>query len=331
MSPNWHAGSLLQLAGSYWQTFTLHAGVKLRLFTILSDAPLTAAEVASKIEAPTRSIVTLLNALCAMNLLGKDKDRFTLVDASRRFLAEDSPDYIGHMILHHHHLSGSWARLDEAVRTGKPLRTSASFEEPEKREAFLMGMFNNAMLIAPAVAKAVDLGDRRRLLDLAGGPGTYAIHFCLQNQSLHAVVADLPTTCPFAERTIDRFGLSQRIRFSPVDVLEDHLEGSYDVIWLSHLLHAMGPEECKQVIAKATEVLEPGGKILIHEFILSDSMDAPLFPALFSLNMLIGTEQGRSYSESQLRAMLMEAGMDQIRREAYHGPTESGIISGIRK
>ncbi len=330
MNSTWHAGSILQLAGSYWQTFTLHAGVKLRLFTILSDGPLAAPEVADRIGAPPRSVAALLHALCAMGLLSKNEERFELVDAARRFLVEGADSYLGHMILHHHHLSGSWARLDEAVRAGAPLRTSASFSDPEKREAFLMGMFNNAMLQAPDVAEAIDLGGRRRLLDLGGGPGTYAIHFCLKYPGLQAVVADLATTRPFAERTIARFGLSGRIQFSAVDILENRLEGRYDVVWLSHLLHALGSGECAQVIAKAAAVLEPGGKILIHEFILNDSMDGPLFPALFSLNMLLGTEHGQSYSESQLRSMLAEAGIGRIKREAYRGPTDSGIVSGIR-
>jgi SAM-dependent methyltransferase len=331
MKPTWHAGSLLQLAGSYWQTFTLHAGVKLRLFTVLSEGALTAPEAAARIGAPARSVNTLLQALCAMGLLDKQADRFALVDAARRYLVEGAEAYIGHMIMHHHHLSGAWARLDEAILTGAPLRTSASFKDPEQREAFLMGMFNNAMLQAPAIAETLDLSSRTKLLDLGGGPGTYAIHFCLQNPQLAAVVADLPTTRPFAESTVARFGLSRRIGFDAVDILTDDLDGRYDVVWLSHLLHAMGPNECRHVIAKAAAVLEPGGKFIIHEFILNDSMDGPLFPALFSLNMLVGTAHGQSYSESQLRTMLAEAGIGQITREPYCGPTESGIISGIRE
>jgi predicted O-methyltransferase YrrM len=329
-TPAWNPGSLLQLSGSYWSTFTLHAGVKLRVFSLLAGSPLTAEEVAEKSGTHPRAMAALLHALCAMGLLIKDKDRFSLVDGARRYLVETADGYIGHMILHHHHLSASWARLDEAIRSGRPLRTRASFEDLVQREAFLMGMFNNAMLQAPATAEAVQLSGRRRLLDLAGGPGTYAIHFCLKNTQLTAVVADLPTTRPFAERTIERFKLSQRIRFCAVDVLEDDLDGPYDVIWLSHLLHALGPEECRTVIAKASKALEPGGMILIHEFILDDTMDGPLFPALFSLNMLLGTARGQSYTEGQLRAMLAEAGFGQIRREAYRGPTESGILSGIR-
>jgi SAM-dependent methyltransferase len=325
----WHPGTLLQLSGSYWQAFTLHAGVKLGLFSILSEGPLTADEAAARVDADARGLGMLLHALCAMGLLVKARDRFDLSAAARRYLVEGAEEYIGYMILHHHHLAGSWARLDESVRTGRALRTRASFSDDRQREAFLMGMFNQAMQQAPGIVATIDLGNRRKLLDMGGGPGTYAIHFCRKNPRLTAVVLDLPTTQPFAQKTIERFGLSERIHFAAADLIEDEVSGTYDVVWLSHLLHALCPDDCRKVIAKAVAVLKPGGTILIHEFILSDTMDGPLFPALFSLNMLLGTDSGQAYTEGQLRAMLAEAGVRQIKREAYCGPTESGILSGI--
>ena len=59
-------------------------------------------------------------------------------------------------------------------------------------------MFNLAMNLAPVLVPKIDLSNRRHLLDLGGGPGTYAIHFCLNNPQLKATVYDLPTTRPFA-------------------------------------------------------------------------------------------------------------------------------------
>jgi hypothetical protein len=65
---------------------------------------------------------------------------------------------------------------------------------------------------------------------------------------------------------------------------------------------------------------------VIHEFILNDGMDGPLFPALFSLNMLMGTDGGRAYSQSQLGDMLAAAGFVNIERLAFTGPNDSGLI-----
>ena len=82
------------------------------------------------------------------------------------------------------------------------------------------------------------------------------------------------------------------------------------------------------IIQKAVGVLEPGGVIIIHDFILHNSMDGPLFPALFSLNMLLGTDSGQSYSENQIIDMLADAGVKDMRRIAVQTPNDSGIIIG---
>jgi hypothetical protein len=58
-------------------------------------------------------------------------------------------------------------------------------------------------------------------------------------------------------------------------------------------------------------------------------MDGPLFPALFSLNMLLGTPSGQSYSERQIRDMLSDAGVREIRHIFFESPNDSGIITGI--
>jgi len=59
-------------------------------------------------------------------------------------------------------------------------------------------------------------------------------------------------------------------------------------------------------------------------------MDGPLFPALFALNMLIGTEKGQAYSEAQLRAMLEKCGISNIQRPDIKSPNDAGILVGIK-
>ncbi len=326
----WSPGSLLQLSGSYWQAFTLHTGVKLGLFTLIGNGSMTAGQAAEALDADQRGTTLLLNALAAMGLLKKRGEAYRCSAAALKFLNRNSEAYIGHMILHHHYLSDSWSRMDEAVKGGRPLKSrSSASRDDQRREAFLMGMYNIASQQAPQIAREIDLPECKTLLDLGGGPGTYAIHFCKNNPTLKAVVYDLPTTRPFAEKTIEAHGLSDRIAFVPGNFVKDQIPGRYDAVWISHILHAEGPQVCDQIVESAAGALEPGGLLLIHEFILDDTMDGPLFPALFALNMLQGTDAGRSYSEGQLKQMLEKAGASEIRRLDYIGPMESGILVGI--
>ena len=343
-------GKLLALSGSYWQTCTLHGAVKLDVFTTIGEKSLTASEVAERIGSPVRSLSMFLDALCAMELLlkengedignksgkemqGINKDiqwRYSNTEISSTFLSKQSPKYVGFMIMHHHHLVESWSRLDESVMSGKAIRTKASFAEDEKRESFLMGMFNIAMSTAPGLVPTVDLSGRKHLLDLGGGPGTYAVQFCLHNPDLDAVVFDLPTTRPFAEKTIERFGQQKRITFQDGDFLKDPVRGEYDVVWISHILHGDSPSDCQRTIKKAASVLQPGGMIVVHDFILNNKKDGPLFPALFSLNMLLATDGGQAYSEEEIIDMLQNGGFTNIVRTPYIGSMESGLITGIK-
>jgi len=324
----WNPGSLLQLSGQYWATCTLHAAVKLDVFTTIGDKHMASGDIAQKLNVNKNGITRLLNALTALNLLEKSDDKFSNVSAANTFLSKDSPGYIGHIITHHHHLVDSWSMLDQAVKTGTPVRARVSDTSPEWRESFLMGMFNIAMSVAPSLADKIDLSGRRHLLDLGGGPGTYAIHYCQKNPSLNATVYDLSTTRPFAEKTIEKFGLTDRIDFIDGNYVKEGIEGIYDVAWLSHILHGEGQKDCQRIIEKTVSALEPGGMIIVHDFILNNTMDGPLFPALFSLNMFLGTPEGQSYSEKQITGMLSEAGVKEIRRFPFQGPTESGIITG---
>ncbi len=325
----WNPGTLLQLSGQYWATCTLHAAVQLDVFTAIGEQQFPAGDIAKKLNVNQEGVVRLLNALTALNLLKKENDFFSNTRASKTFLSKDSPGYIGYMISHHHHLVESWSKLDQAVQTGTPVRERGSHTSSEWRESFLMGMFNMAMSMAPMVVDKIDLSGRSHLLDLGGGPGTYAIHFCMKNPKLKGTVYDLPTTRPFAEKTIEKFDLTDRIDFIDGNYVNEGIEGVYDVAWLSHILHGEGQKDCQRIIQKAVSVLKPGSMIIVHDFILNNSMDGPLFPALFSLNMFLGTSGGQSYSEKQINGMLSEAGVKQIRRLSFQGPTESGIITGM--
>ncbi|WP_457552529.1 methyltransferase, partial [Desulfobacula sp.] len=284
---DWNPGSLLEMSGYYWKTCTLHTGVKLGIFTLIGSDTLSCDDINGKLKVDKRGLSILLNSLSALELLVKKNGNYSNSPCALTFLSKESPQYIGFMIMHHHHLMESWHKMDTAIIDGRPTRDRASFSDEERRESFLMGMFNIGMATAPGLSKELDLSGCTRLLDFGGGPGTFAIHFCLANPELKACVYDLETTRPFAVKTIKKFDMQDRIDFISGNYIEDEFiePNGFDVAWLSHILHGEGPKQAQKIIGKAVLALKPGSKIFIHEFILNDTMDGPLFPALFSINM----------------------------------------------
>ena len=72
----WNPGELLEVSGYFWKTCTLHAAVKLDVFTHLGQERLSSEALADKLQAAPDAVERLLNALVAMELLAKKENRF---------------------------------------------------------------------------------------------------------------------------------------------------------------------------------------------------------------------------------------------------------------
>lgn len=324
---DWSAPKLLETTGGYWQACAIMAAIELDLFDSLDAEPDTSAGLAERIKVDPRALGMLLRALAALDLLSVEEGIYTPSLASKAFLVSDSEQYMGNIISHQHHLIESWARLHEAVQNGQPVRKAAGFSEEAWRKSFLLGMQNLANLIAPQLIPRIDIGKRRLLLDLGGGPGAWSIHFCRHHPQLQARVFDLPTSKPHADKAIKDARMDDRIRFIGGNFHEHPLKTrTYDLVWASHILHAEGEEECRELLHKTADALKPGGLMMIHEFILDDEGPGPAYASLFALNMLLGTEKGMAYREGELISMLQDAGFREPQRLPLPPHSRSGVI-----
>jgi hypothetical protein len=82
------------------------------------------------------------------------------------------------------------------------------------------------------------------------------------------------------------------------------------------------------VIKKAVSALSPGGKIFIQEFVMNNKKDGPLFPSLFALNMLLGSDGGTAYSEKELCDMLKKVGCQNVRHLNFVMPNGASVVCG---
>ena len=330
---NWKPADLLKVSSGAWAACAIQAGVELDIFTALDQAPgatLTITELAAKIKGDARATGMLATALTALNLLERKGDQVTATPPARRYLSARSDDYYGFFIRHAADIMHHWVNLARAVRTGASVAEVSppdTYDERE-RENFLMGMFNIARQQADIVAGALDLSGRHRLLDLGGGPGTYAIYFCRRYPELSATIFDRPTTAKFAQGTVERYGLAARVDFVGGDFLTSELPRGYDAVWLSQVLHGENPAEAAGLIERAAGTLNPGGLLCVQEFIIDDDRRGPVQPALFALNMLVQTPGGQAYTESEISAMMARAGAAGIRRIKADLPPGCGIMVG---
>ena len=90
----------------------------------------------------------------------------------------------------------------------------------------------------------------------------------------------------------------------------------------------LSPEENQDLFRRSLEALEPGGRMVVQDFILEPDKTAPKQAALFALNMLVGTPAGSAYSNEEYTAWFRDAGFHEVRHIRLPGP--SGLVVGVR-
>jgi cyclopropane fatty-acyl-phospholipid synthase-like methyltransferase len=181
-------------------------------------------------------------------------------------------------------------------------------------------MDRNARERADAVVKATGVAGIQRMLDLGGGSGAYSIAFARAIPGLMAEILDRSDVLPLAREYIRKAGLTDRIATRAGDMLRDPLGENYDLILASAICHMFSPAENRSLFRRARQALESKGKLVVQDFILEPDKTAPQFAALFSLNMLVGTRAGSSYSEPEYASWLRDAGFAEVRRVRLPGP-----------
>ena len=96
----------------------------------------------------------------------------------------------------------------------------------------------------------------------------------------------------------------------------------YDLVLVSNICHMLSPEQNRDLLLRCGNALEPGGRVVIQDFILDEDRAGPSAAALFAINMLVATEKGSSYSDRDYTEWLAEAGFADGRRVAMPGPTD---------
>jgi ubiquinone/menaquinone biosynthesis C-methylase UbiE len=278
----------------------------LRVFEHLQK-PSFAHEIARKLEADLRAVEILLDALTGIGLVKKDRaGKYLNSRMSKRYLVKSSHSYQGDIIRHASSMWENFSRLDEVVLTGQPSRPSRSRHD---HEAFIMGMHNLSILRTHDLIRAIGLRGVQSMLDLGGGPGTNAI--AMAKKGVKATVFDLPETIAITRKIIRR-EQGKGIRLKAGDFHRDSIGSGYDLILISQIFHAFSMEENRMLLRKCRAALNPGGRVAVQEFPISESRSAPPHSALFSVNMLVATDSGRCYTVREMQEWLSEAGFRSI-------------------
>jgi ubiquinone/menaquinone biosynthesis C-methylase UbiE len=183
-------------------------------------------------------------------------------------------------------------------------------------------MHNIAVMKAVEVIKVIDLKGVKKALDLGGGPGTYSLDLAPKINLV--TLFDLPSAIAIAKDLVGKTGI-HNISFIEGDFLEDNIGGGYDLVFISQVLHSFSADNNLKILGKARAALNSNGLLVIQEHYIEPDRTKPVHGSLFSVNMLVNTHGGRSYSVPEMKGWLSSLGFRKI-SHAIIG--DSALVSG---
>ena len=318
---------LQQLGFGYAPPLIISAAVNNRVFDALDGGAKTVEQLQKETGASARGLRAIMDALVGMELLKKDRQwKYSLTPESQAFLISEKPGtlagFFGSVLPI---LASRWLRLTDIVREGRP--PVAVNQETEGTEFFSQLVETIVPMSYPGAQKLADhlkvanAKEQVRVIDLAAGSGIWGIAVAQKSPQVRVTAVDWAGMIPTTKRITKKFGVRDRFDFIEGDLSEANFGTGYDVATLGHILHSEGEERSRQLIKKTLRALKSGGTIAIAEWLVNDNRTKPLPSLMFSVQMLVNTEKGDTFSFNEIKKWLEDAGFKKVRKLEAPGPS----------
>ncbi len=307
---------LQQMHFSFATERVLAASVRLDVFSHIASGKHSVAEIAAAASSSERGTRMLLDALAAFDLLAKEDGRYDLTPDAARYLVRGSPEFLG-AFLESDTLWEAWGHLADIIREGKPQR---SFSQQEVAEDFFPVLIRSLHITnsAPAARLAEQIAATGakpglRVLDIGCGSAVWSIAIAKAHPAAHVTAFDYPKVLETTREFTKRENIADRYDYLAGDLrVAEFPQGRYDLAILGNIVHGEGEPVARDLFQRIHRALAPGGRLAILDMIPNDERTGPLFPLLFALNMLVGTDDGDTYTMAEYRDWLTGAGFERI-------------------
>jgi precorrin-6B methylase 2 len=333
---------IMQIGMGFWASKVLLTAVKFKLFTLLSRQPLSAGEIKQQLHlnCTERHVYDWLDALVSLGFLERkavlENALYSNAEDTDFFLDKNKRSYMGGILeMANSRLYKFWNDLDEGLRTGKPQNEAKDssgnmffFEDLYKDENALQEFMDAMSGIQTgnfmALTKQFDFNKYKTMLDVGGADGWLSIQVCLNHPDIQCISFDLAPVAPVAQKKVDSFGLSNRIKVVGGDFLKN-LFPKADLITMGNILHGMDEETKQELVQKVYDTLPEGGAFMAIENIIDNDRRENTFGMLMSLNMLIENGDAFDYTLNDFERWTKKAGFKKIELLPLAGPTSAAI------
>ena len=314
---------IVDLASAYYGSAVLFAAIDCGVFEKVE---------AGTLDTSCRGMRLLADACVAEGLLEKRDGKYFNTQASKMALIPGGPADLTKAIRYNRDVYPAWGKLAELAQTGRPVEKPEIHlgEDAARTKAFAASMFGRAMGIGKGIVPMLG-GLSGKILDLAGGPGAYAILMCQANPSASCVTVDLKAIAAEAKGYVEKFGLASRVECRAGDYHTDEYEAeAYDVVTIFGALHQESPEQIVDILKRANRALKPGGRLFVLDMMTDATHTAPKFSALFAVNMALTTENGWVFSDEELKGWMREAGFTPGETRPVPPPMPHWLVKAVK-
>eukprot|EP00405_Crypthecodinium_cohnii_P017603 CAMPEP_0206445244 /NCGR_PEP_ID=MMETSP0324_2-20121206/15392_1 /ASSEMBLY_ACC=CAM_ASM_000836 /TAXON_ID=2866 /ORGANISM="Crypthecodinium cohnii, Strain Seligo" /LENGTH=376 /DNA_ID=CAMNT_0053913421 /DNA_START=140 /DNA_END=1270 /DNA_ORIENTATION=+ len=336
----WEEGQDVDLdsvAYGFMASQALFSGLELNIFDSIAEAGEAGASLkqiqeATGVSAPR--LQTLLTALVSVKCLRRSPEGLYvnspntsqyMVSSSRHFYGDYLKFQIGRQFYHR------MGALPDVMTTGQAPSYASWFSDPEVAQTYTQAQHNGSVATAKyLVKKKLSLEGVKDMLDVGGGSGAFSYVFAGAVPGLKSTVLELPEVCRTAEtiKAQQSEDVQSRVNFVELDATSPDWpvqDAAFDVVLMSYISGSVPEAIIADLYSNAYKALRPGGRLLVHDFMVNDSLDGPALGALWGLQHVTVNADGLGLCPKEIIDRFGKAGFDTSKcdtKEMIHGMTK---------
>eukprot|EP00928_Gymnodinium_smaydae_P069080 TRINITY_DN5245_c0_g2_i1.p1 TRINITY_DN5245_c0_g2~~TRINITY_DN5245_c0_g2_i1.p1 ORF type:complete len:401 (-),score=63.26 TRINITY_DN5245_c0_g2_i1:193-1395(-) len=337
---SWEAGQDVDLdsvAYGFMASQALFTALELSLFDHIAAKGAGGATIAQLQEACGISagrLQTLVTALTAVKCLKRSAGGvYTLSPNTAKHMVSSSKHFYGDYLRYQigrqfYHTMGN---LPEVMTTGRAPSYASWFSDPEVAATYTQAQHNGSVATAKyLIKKKLDLGGISDMLDVGGGSGAFSYVFVEATPGLKSTVLDLPEVCRTGEgiRESQPADVRDRVSFVGLDASKPKWpvdDASFDVVLMSYISGSVPEDIITRLYSNAYQALRPGGRLLVHDFMVDDTLDGPALGALWALQHVTVNANGLGLCPKEVVDRMIKCGFANANIEStemIHGMTK---------
>ena len=325
--------NIMELLTGAWTAQALYVAVKLGIPDELAKGPLSAGEVARRVNADADATYRLMRALASRGVLRHRRDHTFTLTSIGKALRTGTPGSVRDfaLFLGHPLRWEDWGNLLYSVQTGKPsvdMLRGVPFFEYVDTDTDLAAAFNNAMTAGSefaiyAVLAAYDFSGFRKIIDVGGGHGRLLSTILTKAPAARGVVYDLPAVVDGAGPELTKAGVAARCEVIGGSFFDSVPEGG-DAYLMKAILHDWNDDDALK-LANIRTAMPPDGKLVLLESVLPERSSSDL-GLLIDLEMLVAVG-GKERTRAEWANLLGRAGFRLTR--VVHTANPVSIVEAV--